>query len=93
MRRHLQPKVRVYEISRIDEIRAANGPQFEFAGASQVGLPGCGWIIPGLRMRSLHPEGNVILLRFDRRIAALPDCIQACRARLQVCSLDWAQTR
>jgi hypothetical protein len=58
-------------------------------------------------MRSLDPEGNVILLGFDRRIAALPACIDprrsfgcftaaapapTCRARLQVRRLDWGRT-
>jgi hypothetical protein len=58
-------------------------------------------------MRSLDPEGSVVLLGFDRRIAALPACIKArrsfswftaaapapaCRARLQVRRLDWGRT-
>jgi hypothetical protein len=53
------------------------------------------------------PEGSVVLLGFDRRIAALPVCIEArrsfgrftaaasapaCRTRLQIRRLDWGRT-
>jgi hypothetical protein len=53
------------------------------------------------------PEGSVVLLGFDRRIAALLACLEArrsfgrfttaapapaCRARFQVHRLDWGRT-